>query len=35
MPSLRDRNKTLVVEVKNYAKADIKLSVAVQFCLIS
>ena len=35
MPSLLYRNKTLVVAVKNYTKADIKLYVAVQFFLIS
>ena len=29
------RNKTLVVAVENYAKADTRLSVTVQFCLIS
>ena len=29
--SLCYRNKTLVVAVKNYAEADIRLSVAVQF----
>ena len=35
MQSFRYKNNILVVAFKNYVKADIKLPVAVQFCLIS